>query len=86
VTQKPQKHGAAHDAPPINDSPERFMSKPEVCHAVDLSYPTIWKKMREGEFPRSRELGTAKVGWIRSEIDEWIRTRPVRRLKGDPQK
>jgi predicted DNA-binding transcriptional regulator AlpA len=38
--------------------------------------------MRKGKFPRARSIGGKSV-WIESEIEAWIATRPVRRLKGD---
>ena len=73
-------------APPPGDSdppkPLRLISKPEVLDRVGVTFPTIWLWMREGKFPRSRELG-GKSAWIEAEIDAWINERPVRRLKGD---
>jgi predicted DNA-binding transcriptional regulator AlpA len=60
----------------------RIVSKPEVLERVGVTYPTIWTWMREGKFPRSRELG-GKSCWLEHEIEEWILSRPVRRLKGD---
>lgn len=62
--------------------PPRLISKPEVLDRVGVSYPTIWQWMREGKFPRSRDLG-GKSAWVEAEINHWIATRPVRRLKGD---
>lgn len=63
-------------------APARFIGKPEVLDRVAASYPTIWQWMREGKFPRSRELG-GKAVWLEHEIEGWILSRPVRRLKGD---
>ena len=60
----------------------RIVSKPEVLDRVGVTYPTLWAWMREGKFPRSRALG-GKSCWLESEIEEWITSRPVRRLKGD---
>ncbi len=60
----------------------RLIYKPEVLDRVGLSYCTIWTKMREGSFPRSRVVG-GKVAWFESEIETWITELPVRRLKGD---
>ena len=38
-----------------------------------LSTAPIYEKMtRRGEFPRQVPLGTKAVGWVESEIDEWI--------------
>jgi prophage regulatory protein len=62
--------------------PARFISKTEVLARVCVSYQTIWQWMREGKFPRSRELG-GKAVWIESEIDAYIINSPRRRLKGD---
>jgi prophage regulatory protein len=60
----------------------RLISKGEILVMIGVSYPTIWQWMRDGKFPRSRELG-GKAAWLESEVEEWIRSRPLRRLKGD---
>jgi prophage regulatory protein len=64
------------------ESAVRLISKPEVLDRVGVTFPTIWKWMREGKFPRSRQLG-GKSCWIESEVEAWINALPVRRLKGD---
>lgn len=46
---------------------------PAVSAAVQLSQSTIYAWMAEGKFPKSFPLGGRAVGWLRSEIDEWIR-------------
>ncbi len=38
--------------------------------------------MRGGKFPRSRVVG-GKSAWVSSEIDAWLSSLPIRRLKGD---
>jgi prophage regulatory protein len=63
----------------------RVLSKREVLDRLGVTFPTIWKWMRAGKFPRARELGPGKSCWVESEINEWILTRPIRRLKGDEQ-
>ena len=66
----------------FNDQP-RLISKPEMLRRVaSVSFPTIWKLMRDGKFPRSRNLG-GKAAWIESEVSDWIRDRPVIKLKGE---
>jgi prophage regulatory protein len=60
----------------------RLLSKGEVLDKVGVTYPIIWKWMREGKFPRSVELG-GKVAWHEHEVDSWIANLPRRRLKGD---
>lgn len=67
---------------PVSTSPVRLIAKTEVLRRIGVTYPTLWLWMRQGKFPRSRELG-GKVAWVEAEIDSWILSRPVRRLKGD---
>ena len=66
----------------LEQRPARFLPKKEVLRRVGCSYTTVWELMKRGEFPRSRQLGRRAV-WIEQEIEEFITSRPVRRLKGD---
>ncbi len=61
----------------------RLISKTEILDRSGLSYPTIWKLMRAGEFPRSRVVAQGKVAWFEDEFEDWLERLPVRRLKGD---
>ena len=67
----------------MSKRPDRLIYRPELTKRVGLSYPTIWKQMRNGTFPRGRAVG-GKTAWLESEIDNWIAGLPERRLKGDP--
>jgi prophage regulatory protein len=69
-------------APAPSSKPARFLCKAEVLDRVGLSYTTVWDWMRQGRFPRSRELG-GRRGWLESEIEEWMANVPLSRLKGD---
>lgn len=63
-----------------------LISKREVIKRVGLSYPTLWKMMRQGEFPRSVRLTngpSAKVAWREEEVENWINSRPRQVLKGE---
>jgi predicted DNA-binding transcriptional regulator AlpA len=62
----------------------RLLSREEVLARVGVSYPTLWTWMRAGNFPRARAMG-GRIGWLESEIEEWIVTRPIKRLKGDEE-
>jgi predicted DNA-binding transcriptional regulator AlpA len=59
----------------------RLLSKGEMLDKVAVTYPTIWKLMRQGAFPRSVVIG-GKVAWLEHEVDEFIAKLPRRRLKG----
>ena len=62
----------------------RLLSKQEVLDRIGVSYVTLWGWMRDGKFPRSRELG-GKVCWLEPEVDQFIVNLPTKRLKGDPE-
>jgi predicted DNA-binding transcriptional regulator AlpA len=68
--------------------PPCLLTKHEVCARVKVTFPTIWKWMRAGTFPRSRELGagkSSKVVWLEAEVEAWMAALPVRPLKGDEE-
>jgi predicted DNA-binding transcriptional regulator AlpA len=66
--------------------PARLLDKEEVLRRVPFTYPTIWKMMRENKFPRSLVSNTAKTVWLEDDVEQWIRNRPVQKLKGDDEK
>ena len=55
--------------------PVRFLRLPEVLARTGLSRSTIYVRLDQGRFPRPVSLGGRAVGWIESEVDEWIRER-----------
>jgi predicted DNA-binding transcriptional regulator AlpA len=61
---------------------KRLISKPEVLDRTGNTFPTIWKWMIAGTFPRCREVG-GKSMWLEDEVEAWIDARPVRPLKGE---
>lgn len=66
----------------MDTRPNRLIYRPELLRRIGLCYPTVWRMMREGKFPRGRAVG-ARTAWLESEIDNWIAALPERRLKGD---
>ena len=75
------KSAAAHAAPAAS-STIRLISKAELLEKIGVTFPTIWKWMRAGKFPRGREIG-GKTMWIEADVEAWILAQPARRLKGD---
>jgi predicted DNA-binding transcriptional regulator AlpA len=55
----------------------RFVMKNELVARVGLTFPTIWTKMRKGEFPLPRDLG-GRTGWLDTEVAKWIKSQPKR--------
>ncbi len=45
---------------------------PTVKARTGLSRSTIYLRIAEGRFPTSISLGGRAVGWLESEIDEWL--------------
>jgi prophage regulatory protein len=45
---------------------------PIIKARTGLSRSTIYLRMSEGSFPRPVSLGARAVGWLESDIDEWI--------------
>ena len=71
----------SHQLKPIHELAQpppgaRLLSRSEVMAKVKLSYPSIWQRMNEGTFPRSRSTG-GKSLWVESEVDEWIHALPL---------
>lgn len=44
----------------------------EVIKEYGLSRTTIWRKEREGTFPKRLKLGARAVGWLRSDLEAWL--------------
>ncbi|MFC4160406.1 helix-turn-helix transcriptional regulator [Chitinimonas lacunae] len=45
---------------------------PQVKERVGLSRATIYLRMQDGTFPGQINLGGRAVGWLESDIDEWL--------------
>ncbi len=51
---------------------DRFMRIAEVTRVTALSRNTIYKRMREGTFPKQVRLGPNSVAWLQSDISAWM--------------
>jgi prophage regulatory protein len=69
----------------ITNDTERFLSRDEVCQIVNLSYATVWDLLRRNGFPPARRISRNRVGWLQSEISQWMRTRPIQNYKPEAQ-
>jgi len=54
----------------------------QVLEITGLGRSTIYDLIRRGEFPSSRQLGRRAVGWISSEIFQWVASRNISRKGG----
>lgn len=61
----------SHDC--TNEGPiMRLIRLDEVLNKTGLSRSTIYKYIAEGVFPKSIPLGYQSVGWLESEVNDWI--------------
>lgn len=56
---------------------------PAVQRRVGLTESTIYERMAAGLFPRPIKIGPRAVGWIESEIDDWIEARMAERQRAE---
>ncbi len=50
----------------------RIMRRKQVEQRTGLPRSSIYSKMALGEFPLQVDLGQRAVGWIESEVDDWL--------------
>ena len=48
----------------------------DVTITTGLSRTTLWRLERRGDFPSRILLSPNSTGWIESEVEKWISTRP----------
>ena len=53
----------------------RIIRLKEVIDSTGLARSTIYKYVGEGSFPRPVSLGDRCVGWVDSEVHDWILAR-----------
>jgi prophage regulatory protein len=54
----------------------RILRRPKVREKTGLSDPSLDRMESVGKFPRRVPLGSGRaIGWVESEIDQWIEAR-----------
>jgi prophage regulatory protein len=56
---------------------DRYIRAPELTRKTGLSLSTIGRLEQDGCFPHRRALGPNSVGWLESEINDWLTSRPI---------
>lgn len=54
-----------------------YLDLPGVADVLSVSESTVQKLVREGDFPRSRQISGRRVGWLMREVVAWAEARPV---------
>lgn len=55
-----------------NSKNMRIIRMPEVQKKIGLCKASIYNRIAEGSFPKPISLGGRSVGWIESDLDQWI--------------
>ena len=57
----------------------KILRRPAVESMTGLSRSTIYQNMQIGMFPKPIRLGAKAVGWLESEVNDWIEARTTDR-------
>jgi prophage regulatory protein len=61
-----------------------YIDLPDLPSIVTLGETTIQKMVREGTFPKPRQLSGRRVAWLLREVEEWAENRPISELPPPP--
>lgn len=53
-----------------------FVKMKKVIEMTCLSKATLWRLEKKGDFPAKRNISEGRIGWVLSEVLEWIESRP----------
>lgn len=51
---------------------DRFLRLDEVLHITGLGLNTVYRRIREGTFPKQVRIGPNSVAWRQSAITKWM--------------
>ena len=57
------------------DPSTRLIRLGAVCTRIGLGRSTIWRLIKDGQFPQPRRLSTHAVAWLEADVNEWVRAR-----------
>lgn len=66
-----------------NHKEPAILRRPQVQQRTSLSRSTLYQYIKDGEFPKSMALGPRSVGWLESDISDWIAERVTISRSGD---
>lgn len=52
-----------------------ILRRPQVEQRTGLSRSTLYQYIKDGDFPKPVRLGLRAVGWLESDISDWIAAR-----------
>jgi len=52
-----------------------FIRQKNLLPIIGFSAPTLWRKVKAGEFPKPVKLGKNMTAWKMADINKWISER-----------
>ena len=56
---------------------DRFLIVERVMEVTSLGKTLIWAMVKDGSFPKPRQLSARRVAWLESEVVDWMHERPA---------
>lgn len=53
-----------------------YLRENQILAMIPVDRTTIWRWEKKGDFPKRRKLGSNTVGWLKSEVQQWMKDRP----------
>ncbi|WP_064601611.1 helix-turn-helix transcriptional regulator [Photobacterium sp. J15] len=66
----------SNDMAQVSNSSDRFVREKERQQITQISRSTAWRLEQEGKFPARRQIGGRAVGWLHSELMDWVNNQP----------
>jgi prophage regulatory protein len=60
-------------------TPNRLITKRELCKMVPYTPQHILRLEKEGRFPRRVQVGPNRVAWVEAEVEAWVAARVAER-------
>lgn len=61
----------------------RILRAAELAERLGISRVSLWRWERQGRMPPKRIVGPNVIGWLESEIDEWMASLPTAAPRGE---
>lgn len=53
----------------------KILRPQQVCEMLNLSMSTLFRRLKEPDFPRKVRISSQAIGFIESEVIDWIESR-----------
>lgn len=61
----------------------KILRLPQVKAQTGLSRSTIYLRIKNNEFPKSISLGGRAIGWLESDIQNWLEDRIAQSMEAE---